>query len=185
MFGLSCSDIGLGAVFSNNGVIYGIIVGLVVAAILFVGINLLRINIPFFSSYEADANNIGDLFYRLLLKIPFGTVLLEEFAFRGLLISLLFSYGLGSNQCVLISSAIFGLWHIGFILRTVPRVQLFKVKGIITAFGILVIGFIGSLIFGFLRIKTDNLLSPILVHWIINVSTLIIMFHYRKKVMPQ
>jgi membrane protease YdiL (CAAX protease family) len=53
----------------------------------------------------------GALVYQTLLRIPVGTALLEEFAFRGLL------YGAwldrGPLDAALLSSIVFGLWHVG------------------------------------------------------------------------
>ncbi len=49
--------------------------------------------------------------YRALIAVPFGTVLLEEVAFRGVLPALLAS-GRSRWRGVVAASALFGLWHV-------------------------------------------------------------------------
>jgi uncharacterized protein len=55
------------------------------------------------------AGTVGALLYAALIRIPFGTVLLKEIAFRGVLPGLV---GGGWWRRTLVASAVFGLWHI-------------------------------------------------------------------------
>jgi membrane protease YdiL (CAAX protease family) len=69
-----------------------------------------------------------------------------------------------------VSSFLFGLWHIypslGVSALRIPVVgevpQLIVVTAICTA------TFFAGLLFCFMKLKTDNLLTPILGHWFIN-----------------
>src|SRR5438034_6546879 len=53
----------------------------------------------------------GQLAYQALVRIPLGTVVLEEVAFRGVLYGLLL-HTAGIVWATAVSSALFGLWHI-------------------------------------------------------------------------
>ena len=67
-----------------------------------------------FLDARVSDTGLGGMLYQVLLRIPFGTVLLEEIAFRGVLPTLF-----GGNPAVswqwkpiLVASALFGAWHI-------------------------------------------------------------------------
>lgn len=53
----------------------------------------------------------AELLLRALVRVPLGTVLLEEVAFRGVLLAMLWRR-LGVIRGVVISSLVFGLWHV-------------------------------------------------------------------------
>ena len=63
----------------------------------------------------ADARTAGlngrQLAHRVLVRIPFGTVVGEEVAFRGVLLGLLLRLA-PVPTAVAVSSAVFGLWHV-------------------------------------------------------------------------
>jgi membrane protease YdiL (CAAX protease family) len=114
------------------------------------------------------------LLYKTLVNVPLGTVLFEELAFRGVGLALLDQW-LGIWQAVLVSSLLFGLWHIlpslvmhdangavgdllgGGIWGRIQSV-LFTVAGTAVA----------GLVFCALRIYSDSLLTPMALHWAIN-----------------
>jgi membrane protease YdiL (CAAX protease family) len=52
---------------------------------------------------------LATVLFAALVRIPFGTVMLEELAFRGLLPALV---GGGWWRATLVSSGLFGLWHV-------------------------------------------------------------------------
>jgi membrane protease YdiL (CAAX protease family) len=54
---------------------------------------------------------VATLLYQAVLRIPLGTVLLEELAFRSVLPALA-ARRLGVVRACLLSSALFGLWHV-------------------------------------------------------------------------
>ena len=75
--------------------------------------------------------------WRVLVVIPLGTVLPEELAFRGLLLALLGRrYGVVAG--ILLSSGLFGLWHV------VPS--------------------LGGALLCWLRLRSGSLLALILTH---------------------
>src|SRR5690348_16366411 len=52
---------------------------------------------------------LAAVLFAALVRIPFGTVVFEELAFRGLLPALV---GGGRWRATLVSSGLFGLWHV-------------------------------------------------------------------------
>jgi membrane protease YdiL (CAAX protease family) len=53
----------------------------------------------------------AELAYQVLLRMPVGTVLLEEVAFRGALYGML-RHSAGTSWATAVSAALFGLWHV-------------------------------------------------------------------------
>ncbi|MEO5832202.1 MAG: CPBP family intramembrane glutamic endopeptidase [Nakamurella sp.] len=67
-----------------------------------------------FMDARVAGTGLGTMLFQVLIRIPFGTVLLEEIAFRGVLPTLF-----GGNPAqvwrwrpILAASALFGLWHV-------------------------------------------------------------------------
>lgn len=106
--GLSWADLGFherarglrigGALASAVAVVYG--VGIAVPATR-----------RFFRDERALSLSRARAFEEALLQVPFGTVLLEEVGFRGVLHALL-SRSHGAGTATAVSSALFGLWHV-------------------------------------------------------------------------
>jgi uncharacterized protein len=110
----------------------------------------------------------------VLVVVPLGTVFPEELAFRGLLLSVL-GRRWGVRAGVLLSSGLFGLWHVlaslggglanaaivdmvggdaaGTMLRVVVTVLFTSVAGVVLCW---------------LRLRSGSLLAPILAHWTVN-----------------
>lgn len=122
---------------------------------------------------------LSGLLYETLVNTPFGTVVLEEFAFRGVLLALLLRL-LSARRAVLVSSALFGCWHIIPTLTTaagngaldallgLPGGLLLVVIG-----NVLVTGLAG-VVFCVLRIRSGSLLAPALAHLATNDASLVV-----------
>lgn len=92
--------------------------GLKVGAVLMVavlGVYLLAWAIPathgLFNDRRVGERSVAAMLYEVFIRIPFGTVLLEEVAFRGVLLGQLGSR-LHWRVGLLLSSLLFGLWHV-------------------------------------------------------------------------
>ena len=106
--------------------------------------------------------------------IPLGTVLPEEFAFRGLLLALLGRrYGVLAGT--LLSSGLFGLWHVVASLGGGPANA--AIVGVVgggtagtVARVIATVSFttLGGVVLCWLRLRSGSLLAPILAHWTVN-----------------
>ena len=105
--GLGWDDLGLGRRHLGRGLVYGGIAVAIVAVVYLVGVALPATRTAFEDTRAAGT--VGALLYAALVRIPFGTVLLEEIAFRGVLPGLV---GGGWWRRTLVASALFGLWHI-------------------------------------------------------------------------
>ncbi|MGW5739293.1 MULTISPECIES: CPBP family intramembrane glutamic endopeptidase [Streptomyces] len=116
----------------------------------------------------------GEVALRALVTVPFGTVLLEEVAFRGVLFGLLLR-SRGPLAATLVSSGLFGLWHI------LPSLGLADAKPALGgAFGHSVIGTlvvdagavlftaVAGCLFCALRRRSGSLLAPMGLHWATN-----------------
>lgn len=145
----------------------------IVAAVYLVGA-LLPLTRDLFADQRTATLPGGTVTARVLLYVPLGTVLLEEFAFRGAL------YGLvrrahGTIPATVFSSVLFGLWHI------LPSLHLATEKPALTPlFGDSVLGAVAAdagavlftalsgVVFCELRRRSGSLLAPIGLHWATN-----------------
>lgn len=108
--GIAWRDMGLGVNTWVQGIIW--------SGIVFVGVALfyaIAVSIPITRKGFADKRAVEQgwrtLLYESTIRIPFGTALLEEVAFRGVLLAVVVS-GWGWWTGVIVSSVLFGLWHI-------------------------------------------------------------------------
>lgn len=103
---------------------------------------------------------LGDMLVRVLVAIPIGTVLMEEFAFRGVL------YGLLERittpvRSIAAGAVLFGLWHVPPIVD----------DGVWTVLGTLVATTVAGVGFVWLRRRSGSLLAPVLAHLATNSVT--------------
>ena len=108
------------------------------------------------------------LAYQMFVRVPFGTALLEEFAFRGVLFASWRDEGVVA--AAVISSAVFGLWHVmpssimvrtnkpGASRRTIARTIVLTVLGT-SAVGMGLV---------WLRLETGSIVAPFAVHATVN-----------------
>lgn len=118
--------------------------------------------------------------WTVLVVIPLGTVLPEEFAFRGLLLALLGRrYGVLAGT--LLSSGLFGLWHVVASLGGGPANA--AIVGVVgggaagtVARVIATVSFttLGGVVLCWLRLRSGSLLAPILAHWTVNALGVIV-----------
>jgi len=111
-----------------------------------------------------------------VILIPLGTVIHEEFAFRGVLFGLLRRRS-GRRVAVLGSSAVFGVWHIVPALATGPtNAAMADAVGeglggtILRLAGTVLITGLGGILLCELRVRSGSLLAPILLHWAVNAG---------------
>lgn len=171
--GLSKDDIGL----SPQNLLHGLPVilglGLVILIGTIVGTRLAVIRAAMKGESWFSATR-RQLIYAIGIRIPLSTVLLEEVLFRGIMLGLLLQVFV-PVWALLISSLLFGLWHISPAVAQLesnesmatnlqkPHKQLFILTTVLTT------SFAG-LAFGGLRLWTGSLLAPWLIHWAINAS---------------
>ena len=127
-----------------------------------------------FADQRTDTLSGGQVALRVLVKVPLGTVLLEEVAFRGVLYGLLLRIR-GVYWATGVSSLLFGLWHI------LPSLHLASDKPALgSLFGHSVLGAVladagavlftaaSGVVFCELRRRSTSLLAPMGLHWATN-----------------
>ncbi len=116
----------------------------------------------------------GKLAFQALIEVPFGTVLLEEIAFRAVLLSMLvrrfdLAWGVG------IAAVLFGLWHILPSIGTheqnpaMGRMAGTGLRGNIVAVTLSVVTTaLSGILFAGLRLVSGSVLAPMGFHWATN-----------------
>ncbi|MFC9324533.1 CPBP family intramembrane glutamic endopeptidase [Kitasatospora sp. NPDC057015] len=127
-----------------------------------------------FTDRRTEGDSAATVAFQVLVRIPLGTVLLEEVAFRGVL------YGLLRKEwdvrvATIGSSLLFGLWHV------LPSLHLSEDKPALTplfghsAVGVVVVELgtvlftgLAGVLFCELRRRSGSLLAPAGLHWATN-----------------
>lgn len=108
--------------------------------------------------------NILSLVYNAII-----TVIFEELIFRGLIFK---EIGSIKNDLIayIVSTILFGIWHLGYIDTIIWRTSLFSPDANIPniMFWKVITGIIIGVILGFFRYKNKNVYSSMLVHTFIN-----------------
>lgn len=105
----------------------------------------------------------------VLVTIPLGTVVLEELAFRGVLLALL-RRRLPTGWAVVADSVLFGLWHIAPALASAGAnpatagVASSSAGLVATAGATVLTTAVAGVIFCWLRLRSGSLLAPALAH---------------------
>lgn len=156
--GLTLEALGLGVGDLPAGLAWGAGTGLVVAVGLSVALVVPRLR-PLLRDPRVDGLSRADLAGLALLRIPLGTVLLEEVAFRGVLLA-----AWAREQPLLVavgvSSVVFGLWHI--VPTKILTAERGGRNGTVAA-GVALTALAGAL-FCWLRIVSGSLVAPVLLH---------------------
>ncbi|HEX6355831.1 CPBP family intramembrane glutamic endopeptidase [Actinophytocola sp.] len=165
--GLRARSIGLDYRHLRRPVAFGLL-GLGVIGLAFgaaVAIPALR---GLFNDGRVDRHGVGALLWVTLIRIPLGTVLLEEIAFRGVLPALLGADDRWRWRPVLVAAALFGLWH------ALPSMAVLQNAAVGTAFGgmpIVVVSLLAMLAAAVAGVALHwwrhtgrGLLAPMLVH---------------------
>ena len=166
--GCGARDLGLARADLGRGLHYGAVAVGAVAAVLALGVALPATR-ELFADRRVDQHSLAVLWYVTLVRIPLGTVALEETLFRGTLL------GLGLRRwsrrgAVAWSSLLFGLWHVlparglpGFN-PLVASVSQGTVRHVLTiALAVAGTALAGTL-FCWLRLRARSLLAPAMLH---------------------
>jgi uncharacterized protein len=159
--GLSRSGWRRGALV-GGGVLAGI------TAVLLIGA-LLPATRGLFEDERVAGTSAWAMVYQVMVRIPFGTVVLEEVAFRGVLLGMLLRRT-SRARAVAGSSVLFGLWHvlpsIGVEATNPVLADLFGGTG--GAVAAVVLAVVGTALAGvalcILRFVGHSLLAPMLAH---------------------
>jgi membrane protease YdiL (CAAX protease family) len=158
--GLTWAELGLGRRTAGSGARWGG-VALVVATVGYgsaLAVPALRELLAGTSAGEPA----GTVLLRIAVLVPFGTVLCEEVAFRGVLLALAQRQA-ATRTAVAIVSAVFGLWHVASARSpfgsTGPSTD-----GVATVVAVVALTTVGGLLFCWLRLRSGSLLAPMGLH---------------------
>jgi membrane protease YdiL (CAAX protease family) len=170
--GLSWHDLGLSRRTLLPGLKYAVGAVLAVAVVYAIGIAV-PLTRPAFHDVRYHLH-LGAALLTAFIVVPLGTVLLEEVAFRGVLLGLVRRHR-GATWASITSSVLFGLWHI------LPSLHLGNANdavgsalGVGTAGRVLtvlgVVGFtaVAGLLLCELRRRSGSLLAAAALHWATN-----------------
>lgn len=105
------------------------------------------------------------LAYQTLVRVPLGTALLEELAFRGVLFAAW--RGEGELTAYLVSSLVFGLWHVA-PAATMVRVNSPGARLAPPVLGTVALTALGSAALVWLRVETGSLAAAFALHATLN-----------------
>lgn len=108
-----------------------------------------------------------------LVRVPLGTVLLEEVAFRGVVPALL-TAPLGKRKAALLSCLLFGAWHVLPSADLAAANQAVRESGFGTRWRAAALAVTTTAAAGaglqWLRCRSDSVVAPALVHWATNAT---------------
>ncbi len=171
--GNSWTDMGLGWSHMLPGLLWAAASIALITAVYLIGAMFKRTRTAFHDESIGVLSG-GRMMFQALVEVPFGTVLLEEIAFRAVLFSMLARrYGL--VWAIVVSSILFGLWHILPSIGTHEQnPALGSVVGqgrrgniLAVALSVLTTSLAGVL-FVALRIIPGSVLAPMGFHWATN-----------------
>jgi uncharacterized protein len=123
---------------------------------------------------EGDSGIGWTALWAVLVVIPLGTVIPEELAFRGLLLALL-RRRWGVAAATLVSSGLFGLWHVlpslggGAANATIAGVVGADAAGTaVRVVATVLFTSVAGVVLCWLRLRSGSLLAPVLAHWTVN-----------------
>ena len=165
--GLEWSDIGLARRNLGNGMRVGAIAAGVLVLVL-----IAAAAIPDTRSVLADGRFVGmelpRVLYETLVRIPLAVAFAEEIAFRGVLLGVLMTRTT-VVRAVVISSALFGLWHIlpgiSALESASGIVEVSSTGAVIALVAVqVVVTGLAGVVFSWLRLRGGHVASSILVH---------------------
>jgi membrane protease YdiL (CAAX protease family) len=173
---LRAPELGLGRRDVATGVRLGVLALGLISIVLVVGAAMPATR-DLFDDARAEVS-AGTMLYEVFVSILVGTVLAEEFAFRGVLLALA-TKTWNERSALLVTSALFGLWHISPTLGATQNTQLddstrsmFGEAGVVV--GVVVLTFIGGMLFCWLRLRSRSLVAPVLAHFATNATAFVV-----------
>lgn len=169
--GRTWEDLGFGRGSLRRGLTWGGLLAGIVAAVYLVGVALPSTR-GLFEDDRVLAMSFGDVLYAAFVRVPLGTVLLEEVAFRAVLPAVLMVQ-MSRWKAIGVSAALFGLWHVlpSLGLETVNPVAedtVGQLPSWVTVIGSVLSTAAVGVWFSFLRERTDSVITPMMAHWSTN-----------------
>jgi uncharacterized protein len=165
--GLRVADLGLARRDVGSGLRWGALAMAVVALGLTVAVALGDAAGPVTAMLQDERAQLapGSLAWAALVRIPLGTALFEEVAFRGVLLAALLRIT-STSGAVAWSSVVFGLWHVAptMVALELNGVAPLSLGGLSAVAGGVIVTTVGGVVFALLRVRSGSLVAPILAH---------------------
>ncbi|NQV07375.1 CPBP family intramembrane metalloprotease [bacterium] len=167
--GSTAESLGLSGASLGRGIRLGLITGAAALAVVAIGALVPLTRTMFEDSRAADIGGAG-LAYQMLVRIPIGTALFEELAFRGVLLD----QGrrlLGRTGGTALAAILFGLWHI-LPARSVTtgNEAAGSIPDALVLAGAVAATALAGWAFTILRDRSGSLAEPVIVHAALNTS---------------
>lgn len=183
--GLTWSEMGLGKAELVDGLIWGafIFAGVCVFFAIAAAIPLTRKG---FGDKRAAEQGWMSLLYNAMIRIPLGTALLEEVAFRGVLLAVVWD-AWGFWWGVAVSSVVFGFWHVypavDFHQNTSAGALMGTGKAaLMRSIALNVVGTaLAGVVFCLLRYWSGSLIAPFVLHASLNGIGLAVSWAFARK----
>ncbi|HEU4426687.1 MAG TPA: CPBP family intramembrane glutamic endopeptidase [Pilimelia sp.] len=170
--GLGADDVGLGRRSWRRGAAYAAACVGAVALVYAVAALVPATRQAFLDERYRDG--LGAALLTAFVVVPLGTILFEEVAFRGVLWGLL-CLASGPTRATLVSSGLFGLWHVLPSLRlnrvnpaVADLVGAGRAGQVLAVVGAVVFTAMAGALLCELRRRSGSLLAPIGLHWAVN-----------------
>lgn len=167
--GFTMRELGLAGAQIRSSALWGVALGVVLSLppVAFIALVPLVTGEPI---QAADINDLSgsEMALRLALRVPVGTALFEETAFRGVLYAS-WLRATDVRRTVLGTGFVFALWHVVVTFNSVRESE------VVEAAPLIAIGYLGSLLglfvggtaFALLRWRTGGVAGPFFFHWIV------------------
>jgi membrane protease YdiL (CAAX protease family) len=162
--GLSWAELGLARSRLRAGLGWGLACAALVAVAY-----LLPLLVPALRPLLGDARgsgaDAGEVAQRVLVQIPFGTVVWEEVAFRGVLLAALLRL-LPVRRAAAVSALVFGVWHVRPTLSGLDANDLGdgSLARAVAVVAVCAFTAAAGLLLAELRLRSGSLLAPALLH---------------------
>jgi membrane protease YdiL (CAAX protease family) len=170
--GLSWTSLGIGHTTWVTGALWSLGIVLAVGTVIGIAGGIPRLHHLFADERITEVSGAVTA-RKALLDIPFGTVLIEEFAFRGVLLAL-GTLAWGTPWAVAWTSVLFGLWHISPALEMHDSHAARDGASWLTVVGTVLFTGLSGAGFALLRLYTGSLLPPAALHWAANGTGVVV-----------
>src|SRR5690349_8820620 len=170
--GLTWAEAGIGRTNLLRSSLIGAGIGLGLAAVVLLALEAgAQLGTPI--TYQPLRGvSISAVLIHALVGLPLLTAIPEELAFRGLMLGLLMRK-LTPSRATLVSSATFVAWHGAVQLQTLAVTEFTSPWLIVPAMGLAFAAlFVGGSIFALLRLRTRNLASAVMAHWLFDAAVI-------------
>lgn len=174
--GLEPGDLGLQRTTLRTGLSWGTKVAAAVGVALAIAVLIPAFH-PLFDDARITGIGPGLLAYRALIRIPLGTALFEEFAFRGVLFGA-WARITSPLRAAAGSSLVFGMWHVRPTIDLLDANDLAgssaaRLAALVAA---VLLTAVAGYLFCLLRIRSRSLLAPFIVHTAVNSLAIVVAF---------